>query len=97
MSKKKLLSSQIPDIGRNLTKFTGKELIDKVGNEVINEVVTSILCGGNVRALTEGLTQRRILISNASLFLTYLKGSNYSQTLRPTSTQLYSKSFLKID
>ena len=26
MSKKKLLSSQIPEIGRNLTKFTGKEL-----------------------------------------------------------------------
>ncbi|MCA6362426.1 MAG: CfrBI family restriction endonuclease [Bacteroidetes bacterium] len=75
MSNKKLLSSQIPEIGRNLTKFTGKELIDRVGNDVINEVVTSILCGGNVRTLTEGLTQRRILISNASLFLTYLKGS----------------------
>lgn len=75
MSKEKLLSSQIPNIGRNLTKFTGKELIDRVGNEVIKEVVSSILCGGNVRNLTEGLTQRRILISNASLFLTYLKGS----------------------
>ena len=75
MSKKNLLSGQIPEIGRKLTKFTGKELIDRVGNDVINEVVTSILCGGNVRALTEGLTQRRILLSNASLFLTYLKGS----------------------
>ncbi len=75
MSKKKLLSSQIPEVGRSLTKFTGKELIDRVGNEVILEVVTSILSGGNVRALTEGLTQRRILISNASLFMTYLKGS----------------------
>lgn len=72
---KVLLSSQIPKIGINLTKFTGKDLIDRVGNEVINEVVTSILCGGNVRTLTEGLTQRRILISNASLFMTYLKGS----------------------
>lgn len=75
MNKKNTLHSQIPELGRNLTKFSGKELIDKVGSEVINKVVSSILCGGNVRTLTEGLTQRRILISNASLFLTYLKGS----------------------
>ena len=74
MGKKKLLSSQIPDVGKRLTKFTGKELIDRVGQNVINDVVTSILCGGNVRSLTEGLTQRRILLSNACLFLTYLKG-----------------------
>ncbi len=85
MSKKKLLSSQIPEVGRRLTKFTGKELIDRVGRNVINDVVTSILSGGNVRTLTEGLTQRRILLSNASLFLTYLKGSklfdNFEQNL----------------
>ena len=74
MAPKKLLSSQIPEIGRNLTKFSGKELIDRIGEDLILEVVTSILCGGNVRALTEGLTQRRILITNASLFLTYLRG-----------------------
>ncbi|MFD0977842.1 CfrBI family restriction endonuclease [Salinimicrobium gaetbulicola] len=71
---KKLLSKQIPEVGRRLTKFTGKEMIDRVGREVINGVVASILSGGNVRTLTEGLTQRRIVLSNASFFLTYLKG-----------------------
>ncbi len=95
MSKKKLLSSQIPEIGRNLTKFTGKELIDKVGNEVINEVVTSILCGGNVRALTEGLTQRRILISNASLFLTYLKGSKLFANFETNFNSIVFKELLE--
>lgn len=75
MDKKPLLSQQVPNLGRNLVKFAGRELIDRVGNEVINKIVTSILCGGNVRALTEGLTQRRILLSNASLFYTYLKGT----------------------
>lgn len=75
MAKKKLLSNQIPEIGKRFTKFSGKELIDRVGHEVITNVVASILCGGNVRSLTEGLTQRRILLSNASLFFTYLKGS----------------------
>lgn len=58
--KKKLLSAQIPEVGRRLTKFTGRQLIDRVGQDVINEVVTSILSGENVRTLTEGLTQRRI-------------------------------------
>ncbi len=95
MSIKKLLSSQIPDIGRNLTKFTGKELIDRVGNEVINEVVTSILCGGNVRALTEGLTQRRILISNASLFLTYLKGSKLFSNFESNLNSIVFKELLE--
>lgn len=73
MSKPKL-SSHIPPIGKKLVKFSGKEMIDRVGEDVINDVVTSILSGGNVRSLTEGLTQRRILLSNASLFLTFLKG-----------------------
>jgi len=95
MRKKKLLSSQIPEIGRNLTKFSGKELIDRVGNEVINEVVTSILCGGNVRALTEGLTQRRILIANASLFLTYLKGSKLFANFEANFTSIIFKELIE--
>lgn len=33
------------------------------------------MCGGNVRALTEGLTQRRISLSNASMLIAYLKAS----------------------
>ncbi len=94
-----LLSSQIPDLGRNLIKFSGKELIDKIGNEVINKVVTSILCGGNVRSLTEGITQRRILISNASLLLTYLKGSklfeNFETNFNTIVYQELSKKKLK--
>lgn len=73
--KKKLLSSQIPEVGRRLVKFTGKELIERIGQDIINDLVTSVLCGGNIRTLTEGLTRRRILLSNASLFLTYLKGA----------------------
>jgi hypothetical protein len=87
MSKKKLLSDQIPEIGLKLAKFTGKEFVDRVGSNVISEVVSSILKGGNVRSITEGLTQRRIFISNAALFLTYLKGSNlfsnFEQNLNP--------------
>jgi hypothetical protein len=95
MSKKKLLFRQIPDLGKKLTKFTGKELIDRVGNEVILNVVTSILCGGNVRSLTDGLTQKRILLSNASLFLTYLKGTNLFNDFEKNINSIITKELLE--
>lgn len=95
MAKKKLLSNQIPEIGKRLTKFSGKELIDRVGHEVISNLVASILCGGNVRSLTEGLTQRRILLSNASLFFTYLKGSNIFNNFENKINSIITKELLE--
>ncbi|MGE3800643.1 MAG: CfrBI family restriction endonuclease [Candidatus Kapaibacterium sp.] len=67
-----MISDQIPSIGLQLASYSGKDLIERVGEKIIRDVVTSILCGGNVRALTEGLTQRRLFLSNASLLITYL-------------------------
>lgn len=69
------ISSFIPKIGLNLAKYSGSQLIERVGEDVIKSVVTSILCGGNVRSLTEGLTQRRVSLSNASMLIAYLKAS----------------------
>lgn len=68
------LSSLITTQGKELIKYSGNQLIDRLGNETILKVVSSILCGGNVRDLTESLTQRRLLIMNASVFVTYLRG-----------------------
>jgi hypothetical protein len=69
------VSHYIPDIGLQLAKYSGEQLIERVGQDAIKDVVTSILCGGNVRSLTEGLTQRRIALSNAALLVTYLQSS----------------------
>ncbi len=69
------LSKYLPKIGVNLAKYSGRELLERVGQEVIKDVVTSILCGGNVRTLTESLTQRRISLSNAALLVAYLRAS----------------------
>lgn len=69
------LSKYIPDLGLNLAKYSGAEVIERIGEDIIREVVTSILCGGNVRSLTEGLTQRRISLSNAALLIAYLRAS----------------------
>lgn len=74
MTKNCQLSSFIPQEAISLTKFKGKDLIKIVGEDIFKNVVYSILCGGNVRTLTEGLTQKRLIVSNASLFITYLKG-----------------------
>lgn len=72
MDKKTSISSYIPKIGKELSNYSGSEIIDRLGSDVIKSVVVSILSGGNVRSLTESLTRRRLNLSNASMLITYL-------------------------
>ena len=44
----------IPEKSLRLVKYSGDQLIDRLGFEVIKNVVISILSGRNVRDLTEG-------------------------------------------
>lgn len=67
------IRENIPDTSLKLVKYSSKDLIDRLGKEIIARVVESILCGENLRNLTEHLTQRRILLMNASLLITFLK------------------------
>jgi hypothetical protein len=73
MKKKNTISSQIPPIGKQLSNYSGAEIIDRLGTDTIKRVVTSILSGGNVRALTESLTRRRLNLSNAAMLILYLE------------------------
>lgn len=70
------LRDLIPNDSVKLVKYSARDLIERLGKDIITKVVESILCGGNFRHLTEGLTQRRILLMNASLVMTYLKALN---------------------
>ncbi len=72
----KKISSLIPDTGEELSAIKGKEFIDKIGEKIVNELVTSILCGDNVRSMTETLTRRRLMLSNASMLVTFLRASS---------------------
>jgi hypothetical protein len=63
----------IPKLGASLATYTGANVIDRIGKTIITEVISSILTGGNVRALTENLTKRRISLLNSSLLLTIMK------------------------
>jgi len=65
------ITDYVPSVGERPGKYGGKEIIKTVGEEMIREAVASILCGGNVRSLTEGLTRTRLAISNAALFVTF--------------------------
>lgn len=70
------LRELIPDASIKMVRYSAQDLIDRLGKDIISNVVESVLCGGNFRHLTESLTQRRILLMNASLLTTYLKALN---------------------
>lgn len=67
------VAKNIPTLGLNLAKYSGKQLIERLGQELTRNTVLQILSGGNVRDLTEGLTSKRVLLSNVTLLVTYLK------------------------
>lgn len=71
------ISEFIPEIGESLALYKGKDVLERIGENIVKEVVTSILCGGNVRSLTEGLTRRRLALSNAALLTTFLKAHKH--------------------
>lgn len=77
----------IPESNLRLVQYSGAQIIDRLGNEIISNVVASVLSGENIRNLTEGLTQRRLLLMNSGLFVTFLKAlSSYDNF----STQMSS-------
>ncbi len=86
----KLLDCIAPQ-GLSLVKYSGKEFVDKLGLDIVQGVVGSILKGKNVRDLTEGLTQRRILLVSASLITTYLNGLSSFKNFEETLNDLVKK------
>ena len=66
----------IPRAGEALAKYSGADVVDRIGEEVVREVVTGVLCGENIRSLTEGMTRRRLTLSNAALLVTFLKSNH---------------------
>ena len=91
------LTKYIPEDGIGLVKYSGKQFVDKLGLEIVQGVVGSILKGKNVRDLTEGLTQRRVLLLSSSIIVTYLKAlSSYSDFESKLSEIIKSNLSLKL-
>lgn len=73
-NKKIRITDLMPQAGKDLIAYTGREVITKVGADLITNIITSILCGENVRNLTEDLTKRRVAIINGALLTLFIRG-----------------------
>ena len=78
----------IPETGKRLASYKGAELIDRIGEDTVKEVVINVLCGSNIRSLTENLTRKRLALSNASLLMTYIEASNSIENFQENLSQL---------
>jgi CfrBI restriction endonuclease len=85
------ISDFVPELGVELSNYKGSELIDRIGDSVVKEVVISILCGENVRSLTENLTRRRLMLSNASMLVTFLGASSKIQNMVDESAKMIAE------
>lgn len=55
------------DIGKSNMKATRDEFIEAIGEDNVKEIIINVLLGGNVRDITEFITQRRLMNSYAEL------------------------------
>lgn len=53
--------------GQKLMRSSSEDIIDALGEEGLRSLVFNVLCGGNVRDITEFMTRNRLMISNASI------------------------------
>lgn len=81
----------IPETGKNLASYKGAELIDRIGEDTVKEVVSNVLCGSNIRSLTETLTRKRLALSNASLLMTYLNANHSIKNLQQNLSKLIGR------
>ncbi len=77
MNKKKIvLTDLMPKVGKDLIAYSGKDVLHKIGLDLIKNIIVSILCGENVRDLTEDLTKRRLHMLNGALLTLFVRGCN---------------------
>lgn len=81
----------IPNQSLSLVKYSGSQIIERLGKEIISNVVASVLSGENIRSLTESLTQRRLLLMNSGLFVTFLKALSSYDNFTSEMTSVISE------
>ena len=68
------LSSLFPEHGHVLLSGTGKDLVERLGIDVVRRIVLAILQGENVRTQTEPLSRRRISQISGALVTMFFEG-----------------------
>lgn len=65
----------IPDRSFDFISMSNADLVDRMGEDKIKEIIIDVLCGDNVRAATEPLTRHRIATLNAAILVTMARAS----------------------
>ncbi len=93
------LTSLLSDEALDLLTASGKNLIKRIGIDVIRGVVLDVLTGRNIRNSTEILTRRRIAALNLATFQLFLQGSevvdNFIERLPYIASDILSTGRLK--
>ncbi len=93
------LTSLLSDETLDLLTASGKNLIKRIGIDVIRGVVLDVLTGRNIRNSTEILTRRRIAALNLATFQLFLQGSevvdNFIERLPYIASDILSAGGLK--
>jgi hypothetical protein len=75
------LKEYVPEKGFSLAKYSGKEFVEKLGNDAVKNAIKKILIGGNVRDITEPLTRERLFYTYATILLTILNANEKEDDL----------------
>ena len=81
----------IPQLGLSLAKYSGKQVVDRLGIEVIQETIASVLCGYNIRSFTERLTRRRLTLSNCAMVKTFVDAVSSIDSFETNLTSILKK------
>ena len=87
----------IPPLGKALASYKGREVLDKLGHDTVRHLVAGILCGRNVRSLTETMTRKRLALSNAALLVTYMKAAESVPGLPEDTTRIVAREIRRAD
>jgi len=68
------LATFVPEALTELIGSKGPDVVERVGVDVVKEVIGDVLCGLNLRNSTEMLTRRRLGMLNAATLVMFLAG-----------------------
>lgn len=68
------LSEFVPQILTDLIGSKGVEVVERVGTDVVKNIIADVLCGLNLRNSTEMLTRRRLGMMNSATLVMFLRG-----------------------
>jgi hypothetical protein len=72
----KVIGEIMPEAYETLVSSRGRDFVERIGDEVVREVIFNVLCGRNLRDSTEMITRRRIGLLNALTLAMFVSGSH---------------------